>query len=47
MGTKKYNATTPGRRHGNVLTFEEITKKKPEKSLMKPLEVKVEGVCRS
>lgn len=37
MGLKKYKSMTPGRRWGSVLTFEEITKKKPEKSLTKPL----------
>ncbi|MDI3309854.1 MAG: 50S ribosomal protein L2 [Thermoanaerobacterium sp.] len=33
MGIKKYNPTSPGRRQMTVLTFEEITKDKPEKSL--------------
>lgn len=33
MGIKTFNSRTPGRRHGNVLTFDEITKKKPEWSL--------------
>ncbi len=33
MAIKKYKPTTPGRRGMTGLTFEEITKKKPEKSL--------------
>lgn len=33
MGIKKYNPTSPGRRQMTVLTFEEVTKEKPEKSL--------------
>lgn len=33
MGIKKYNPTTPGLRGMTVSTFEEITAKKPEKSL--------------
>ena len=33
MAIKKYKPTTPGRRSMTVSTFEEITKKKPEKSL--------------
>lgn len=33
MGIKKYKPTTPGLRGMTVLTFEEITEKKPEKSL--------------
>ncbi|SNX54373.1 50S ribosomal protein L2 [Thermoanaerobacterium sp. RBIITD] len=33
MGIKKYNPTSPGRRQMSVLTFEEVTKDKPEKSL--------------
>lgn len=33
MAIKLYKPTTPGRRKMSVLTFEEITKKKPEKSL--------------
>jgi large subunit ribosomal protein L2 len=35
MGVKKFKAVTPGRRFMSVSTFEEITKKKPEKSLLK------------
>jgi len=34
MGIKKYKATSPGIRQMSVLTFEEITKKEPEKSLV-------------
>ncbi len=37
MGVKKHKAMTPGRRWGNVLEFEEITKASPEKSLTRPL----------
>ena len=34
MGIKKYNPYTPSRRHMTGSTFEEITKKAPEKSLV-------------
>ena len=34
MGIKKFKPTTPGRRNMTGLTFEEITKKEPEKSLV-------------
>lgn len=37
MGIKKYKPTSAGRRHGSVLDFSELTKKKPEKSLLRPL----------
>ncbi len=37
MGIKKYNPTSPGRRHGSVLEYTEITRSKPEKSLLRPL----------
>lgn len=37
MPIKKYNPTSPARRNMSVLTFEEITKKEPEKSLLEPL----------
>ncbi len=37
MGIKKYKPTSPGRRNMTVSTFEEITKKEPEKSLLAPL----------
>ena len=33
MGIKKYNPVTPGLRGMTVSTFEEITARKPEKSL--------------
>jgi large subunit ribosomal protein L2 len=34
---KIYRPTSPGRRHQESLTFENLTKKKPEKSLLVPL----------
>ncbi len=34
---RKYKPTSPGRRHGSVLDFSEITSKKPEKALLEPL----------
>jgi large subunit ribosomal protein L2 len=37
MPIKKYKATSPGRRGMTVSTFSEITKTKPEKSLLRPL----------
>ena len=37
MGIKQFNPTTPSRRNMSVSTFEEITKSKPEKSLVKSL----------
>jgi len=40
MPVKKYNPTSPGRRFMTVSTFEEITKKEPEKSLLAPLKKK-------
>jgi large subunit ribosomal protein L2 len=40
MGIKQYKPTSPGRRGATGYTFEEITKKKPEKSLMVPLKKK-------
>ncbi len=36
MAVKKYKPTTPGRRDMTSYTFEEITKSKPERSLIKP-----------
>ena len=36
MGVKHYKPTSPGRRHGSVLDFSEITRKEPEKSLLAP-----------
>ncbi|NLB88683.1 MAG: 50S ribosomal protein L2 [Syntrophomonadaceae bacterium] len=37
MSIKKYRPTTPSRRHMTVLSFDELTKKEPEKSLTAPL----------
>ncbi|MDI3546769.1 MAG: large subunit ribosomal protein [Halanaerobiales bacterium] len=37
MAIKKFKPTTPSRRFMTVSTFEEITKKEPEKSLLAPL----------
>ena len=37
MAIRKYKPTSPARRSMSVSTFEEITKKKPEKSLTEPL----------
>lgn len=37
MAIKKYKPTTPGRRDMTAYSFEEITKKRPEKSLTAPL----------
>ena len=37
MAIKKYKPTSPARRFMTVSTFEEITKKEPEKSLLAPL----------
>jgi large subunit ribosomal protein L2 len=37
MAIRKYKPTSPARRSMSVSTFEEITKKKPEKSLIEPL----------
>lgn len=37
MPVKKYKPTSPGRRGMSVSTFEEITRKTPEKSLIEPL----------
>jgi large subunit ribosomal protein L2 len=37
MAIKKYNPTSPGRRHMTGQTFEEITRTKPEKSLLEHL----------
>ncbi len=37
MGIKTYKPTSPGRRSGSVLDFSEITRSKPEKSLLEPL----------
>ena len=35
MGVRKYKPTTPGRRGASVSTFDEITRARPEKSLVK------------
>jgi len=40
MAVRKYKPTSPGRRSMSVSTFEEITKKAPEKSLIEPLKRK-------
>lgn len=37
MAIKSFRPTSPGRRFATVSTFEEITKEKPEKSLVAPL----------
>lgn len=37
MAIKKYKPTSPARRFMTVTTFDEITKKEPEKALLKPL----------
>ncbi len=37
MSIKKYRPTTPSRRHMTVISFDELTKKEPEKSLTAPL----------
>ena len=37
MGIKRFKPTTPGLRHAAISDFAEITKSKPEKSLLRPL----------
>lgn len=37
MGLKTYKPTSPGRRDGSVLDYSELTTRKPEKSLLRPL----------
>jgi len=37
MGIKSYRPTSPGRRHGSVLDYSELSDVKPEKSLLRPL----------
>src|SRR5215213_5781284 len=37
MPIRKYKPTSPGRRQMSVSTFDEITKKEPEKALIEPL----------
>jgi large subunit ribosomal protein L2 len=36
MGIKKYKPTSPGRRAGSVIDYAEITRTRPEKSLLRP-----------
>ena len=40
MGIRKYKPTTPGRRGASVSDFAEITRSRPEKSLLRPLHSK-------
>lgn len=40
MGVKQYKPTSPGRRFQMVSDFSEITRSKPEKSLLAPLSKK-------
>jgi large subunit ribosomal protein L2 len=40
MGIKKFKPMTPGRRFATVSGFEEITKTRPERSLLQPLRVR-------
>src|ERR687884_1138541 len=40
MALRKYKPTSPGRRFMTVSTFEEVTKDKPEKSLLEPVKRK-------
>ena len=37
MPVKKYKPTSPGRRHGSVLDFSDLSRVAPEKSLLRPL----------
>ena len=37
MAIRKFKPTSPGRRFMSVSTFEEVTKKEPEKSLVEPV----------
>ena len=37
MGIRKYKPTTPGRRGASVADFAEVTRSRPEKSLLRPL----------
>jgi large subunit ribosomal protein L2 len=37
MGIKEYRPTSPGRRHGSVLDFAELSGNRPEKTLLRPL----------
>jgi large subunit ribosomal protein L2 len=40
VGIKKFKPTSPGKRQMTVLSYEELTKKEPEKSLLAPLNKK-------
>ncbi len=40
MGVRRYKPTSAGRRNMSVSTFEEITKKEPEQSLLEPIRKK-------
>jgi len=40
MAVRKYKPTSPGRRHGSIQDFSEITRDTPEKGLLKPLKKK-------
>ena len=37
MGIRVYKPTSPGRRHGSVLDYSELSQVKPEKGLLRPL----------
>jgi large subunit ribosomal protein L2 len=37
MAVRKFKPTSPGRRFMAISAFEEVTKSKPEKSLLEPL----------
>jgi large subunit ribosomal protein L2 len=37
MAIKTYKPTSPGRRHGSVLDYSDLSKAKPEKSLLRPI----------
>ncbi|HSN76799.1 MAG TPA: 50S ribosomal protein L2, partial [Anaerolineae bacterium] len=37
MGIRVYKPTSPGRRGMSVLTFDDLTKTRPERSLVEPL----------
>ena len=40
MGIRKYKPTTPSRRSATVSTFEELTRSRPERSLVRPMKSK-------
>ncbi len=40
MAIKKYKPTSPGRRNMSINTYDEVTKKEPEKSLLEPVKKK-------